>query len=238
MAEQAQARMLSAAFPTPPPYYKHFTKQNVTKVRQIRKEAATNSDQVDVGSLPADLRYLIPPEPPADGRYESFGAQHDLAQPAQSLAQAGIQELFPADAAHLDPTPHLQTLTRAVLLNFLELVGTLSVNPTQGPEKVEHLQTLFYNLHDLINRYRPHQARESLIMTMEDQLDKIKAQVKSVNSAKDRMEQVLSDIRVQATSETANTPAKQEKLSASETAQPTDTIQKAMYDALEFDLDD
>ncbi|CAD0046898.1 unnamed protein product [Aureobasidium pullulans] len=207
MAEQAQARMLSAAFPTPPPYYKHFTKQNVTKVRQIRKEAATNSDQVDVGSLPADLRYLIPPEPPADGRYKSFGAQHD-------------------------------TLTRAVLLNFLELVGTLSVNPTQGPEKVEHLQTLFYNLHDLINRYRPHQARESLIMTMEDQLDKIKAQVKSVNSAKDRMEQVLSDIRVQATSETANTPAKQEKPSASETAQPTDTIQKAMYDALEFDLDD
>ncbi|THX13154.1 mediator of RNA polymerase II transcription subunit 7 [Aureobasidium pullulans] len=247
MAEQAQARMLSAAFPTPPPYYKHFTKQNVTKVRQIRKEAATNSDQVDVGSLPADLRYLIPPEPPADGRYKSFGAQHDgaradegsqLAQPAQSLAQAGIQELFPADAAHLDPTPHLQTLTRAVLLNFLELVGTLSVNPTQGPEKVEHLQTLFYNLHDLINRYRPHQARESLIMTMEDQLDKIKAQVKSVNSAKDRMEQVLSDIRVQATSETANTPAKQEQPPASETAQPTDTIQKAMYDALEFDLDD
>lgn len=161
-----------------------------------------------------------------------------MAQPAQSLAQAGIQELFPADAAHLDPTPHLQTLTRAVLLNFLELVGTLSVNPTQGPEKVEHLQTLFYNLHDLINRYRPHQARESLIMTMEDQLDKIKAQVKSVNSAKDRMEQVLSDIRVQATSETANTPAKQEKPPASETAQPTDTIQKAMYDALEFDLDD
>ena len=78
MADQAQARMLSAAFPTPPPYYKHFTKQNVTKVRQIRKEAATNTNQVDVESLPAELRYLIPPEPPADGRYKSFGAQHDV----------------------------------------------------------------------------------------------------------------------------------------------------------------
>ena len=78
MADQAQARMLSAAFPTPPPYYKHFTKQNVTKVRQIRKEAATNANQVDVESLPAELRYLIPPEPPADGRYKSFGAQHDV----------------------------------------------------------------------------------------------------------------------------------------------------------------
>lgn len=80
MAEQTQqARMLSAAFPTPPPYYKHFTKQNVTKVRQIRKEAASNNDgQVDVSSLPQELRYLVPPEPPADGRYKSFGAQHDV----------------------------------------------------------------------------------------------------------------------------------------------------------------
>jgi hypothetical protein len=78
MADQAQARMLSAAFPTPPPYYKHFTKPNVTKVRQIRKEAATNTNQVDVESLPAELRYLIPPEPPVDGRYKSFGAQHDV----------------------------------------------------------------------------------------------------------------------------------------------------------------
>ncbi|KAH0341188.1 MED7-domain-containing protein, partial [Aureobasidium melanogenum] len=238
MADQAQARMLSAAFPTPPPYYKHFTKQNVTKVRQIRKEAATNTNQVDVESLPAELRYLIPPEPPADGRYKSFGAQHDLAQPAQSLAQAGIQELYPADAAHLDPTPHLQTLTRAVLLNFLELVGTLSVNPTQGPEKVEHLQTLFYNLHDLINRYRPHQARESLIMTMEDQLDKIKTQIKGVNAAKDRMQQVLGDIRSNAISDSIETPTKQEKPAEAEAFRTTDSIHKAMYEAMEHDLDD
>ncbi|KAI5272114.1 mediator of RNA polymerase II transcription subunit 7 [Aureobasidium subglaciale] len=237
MAEQAQVRMLSAAFPTPPPYYKHFTKQNVTKVRQIRKEAATNSDQVDVDSLPTELRYLIPPEPPADGRYKSFGAQYDVGK--QSLAQAGIQELYPADVVHLDPTPHLQTLTRAVLMNFLELVGTLSVNPTQGPEKVEHLQTLFFNIHDLINRYRPHQARESLIMTMEDQLDKIKAQIKSVNSAKDRMQQVLSDIRLQAATEnTINTPIKEEKPVAEDTTGASDSIQKAMYDALDQDLDD
>jgi mediator of RNA polymerase II transcription subunit 7 len=161
-----------------------------------------------------------------------------LAQPAQSLAQAGIQELYPADVAHLDPTPHLQTLTRAVLLNFLELVGTLSVNPTQGPEKVEHLQTLFYNLHDLINRYRPHQARESLIMTMEDQLDKIRAQIKGVNSAKDRMQQVLGDIRSQATNENLDTPTKKEKSSDSEVPRPTDSIHTSMYEALDQDLDD
>lgn len=79
MAEEAQPRMLSAVFPAPPPYYKHFTKQNVTKVRQIRKEAATNGDQVDVSSLPPELRYLIPPEPPADGRVKNnFGSVLDV----------------------------------------------------------------------------------------------------------------------------------------------------------------
>jgi mediator of RNA polymerase II transcription subunit 7 len=130
-------------------------------------------------------------------------------------------------------------LTRAVLLNFLELVGTLSVNPTQGPEKVEHLQTLFYNLHDLINRYRPHQARESLIMTMEDQLDKIKAQIKGVNSAKDRMQQVLGDIRIQATNENLDTPTtKQEKPSDTEIPRPNNSIDKSMYDTLDQELDD
>ena len=89
MAEQSQARQLSTAFPTPPPFYKHFTKQNVVKVRELRKEAAKNrngeaedesqaADAMDVLSLPPELRYLVPPEPPTDGRYKSFGADYDV----------------------------------------------------------------------------------------------------------------------------------------------------------------
>lgn len=146
--------------------------------------------------------------------------------------------MYPADSVHLDPTPHLQSLTRAVLLNFLELIGTLSVDPSHGKDKVEHIQTLFLNLHDLINRYRPHQARESLIMTMEDQLDKIRAQVKSVNQARDRMQKVLDDIRAQGATEDTGTPSKQDQIQASKDTQPTDNLQTAMYTALEHDLDD
>jgi mediator of RNA polymerase II transcription subunit 7 len=87
MAEQAQARMLSAAFPTPPPFYKHFTKQNVSKLRELRKEAAKNNSEeqdesnrseVDVLSLPSELQFLVPPEPPATGRSRSFGAELDV----------------------------------------------------------------------------------------------------------------------------------------------------------------
>ena len=88
MAEQTQPRALSAAFPTPPPFYKHFTAENVARVKQLRKEqsqsnggsdqSAQDSTKLDVLALPAELRSLIPPEPPADGRYKSFGIQHDV----------------------------------------------------------------------------------------------------------------------------------------------------------------
>lgn len=87
MAEQSQARMLSAAFPTPPPYHKHFTKENVSQLRQIRKDIAANrtggddsteQSGLDVIALPTELRFLVPPEPPADGRYKSFGADYDV----------------------------------------------------------------------------------------------------------------------------------------------------------------
>lgn len=87
MDEQTQARGPTAPFPEPPPFYKHFTKQNVSKLRELRKEAAKNrtegTDEPEQGdihvlSLPAELRFLVPPEPPSDGRYRSFGALHDV----------------------------------------------------------------------------------------------------------------------------------------------------------------
>lgn len=122
-----------------------------------------------------------------------------LAQPSQSLESAGIQQLYPAEAAdseQFDPTAHLITLTRAVLCKYLELVGTMSVNPTQGTECVEDLQTMFYNINDLINRYRPHQARESLILMMEDQIEKIKAENAKIKQVKDeKLATMLADMK-------------------------------------------
>ncbi|GAB7349386.1 hypothetical protein MBLNU459_g8510t1 [Dothideomycetes sp. NU459] len=250
MAEQSQARMLSAAFPTPPPYYKHFTKDNVSRLRQIRKEVAASSQTdpeqgaeapaLDVLALPAELRYLVPPEPPADGRYKSFGADYDLAQPAQSLSAAGIPELYPADATdsdQFDPTSYLQSLTRSILLNYLELVGILSVNPTQGPEKVEHLQHLFYNVHDLINRYRPHQARESLILSMEEQVSKIRADVVRVSEVKQKMSALLKGVEQLGNVSAAQTDAANGTAGVRETpAKEAQHTQSDVWNVLEKEL--
>ncbi|KAG8628939.1 hypothetical protein KVT40_002804 [Elsinoe batatas] len=198
MADQGQAPPIAAPFPNPPPYWKHFTKQNLSRLREHEKsQSMVNGDGVTIDStpLPEDLRYLVPPEPPADEKYKSFGVQLDLNQPDISLAAAGITQIYPYSPASTDPTSKLIALSRAIILNYLELVGIISNNPEESAEKIEDLQTLFYNAHDLINQYRPHQARESLILMMEEQLARAKADIQAVQDSKEKLGEALKGIR-------------------------------------------
>ena len=47
------------------------------------------------------------------------------------------------------------------------------------------------NAHYLINEYRPHQARESLILLMEEQVRRGREEVRGVREARERVEGVL-----------------------------------------------
>ena len=87
---------------------------------------------------------------------------------------------------HLDRAFQLKRLSKSLLLNFLELLGIMSVDPEQALQKIEALRTLFINFHHVLNEYRPHQARESLIALMQDRLDKTRAETQAVRAAVDR----------------------------------------------------
>lgn len=114
----------------------------------------------------------------------------------------GIPQLYP------DPIPlaadesqwtherarYLKQLARSILLSFIELMGILSVNPNLYEVKVEHLRRLFENALHLINEYRPHQARESLIMMMERQIQKKKDEIDKVKSMKEKVGTMLTDL--------------------------------------------
>jgi mediator of RNA polymerase II transcription subunit 7 len=199
MADKPQTK---ANFPIPPPFYKHFTKDNIARLRQIRKEKAESqvtddavnptleqSQELDTSALPTDLRYLDPPPPPADGKWRTFGAQHDLHAPDPSLEDAGIEALFPADpSVKLNPQPYLLSLARSLLTTFLALTGTLSEDPTQYLDRVTDLKTIVTNMHDLINQYRPHQARETLILMLEERIEKLRGEVRAISEAGEKME--------------------------------------------------
>jgi mediator of RNA polymerase II transcription subunit 7 len=91
MAEQQPSNALAAAFPSPPPFYQHFTSENLDRIAALRafkhtegsdsalvlqstgSESLTPKAAIRLFDLPPELRFLQPPEPPAQGIFRSFG---------------------------------------------------------------------------------------------------------------------------------------------------------------------
>jgi len=206
--EEQQPNTLAAAFPAPPPFWQNFTPENlnrITELRSAQSQAPVTSDPatelpIRLLDLPPELRCLQPPEPPAEGIYRCFGDLYNMNDPLPSLEEQGIQQLYTPPATptgsgkHADRALILKRIAKSLLLNFLELVGIMSVNPEQYAEKIQDLRTLFINFHHLLNEYRPHQARESLILMMQDQLERSRAETQGVQEMKEKVEGILEGL--------------------------------------------
>lgn len=85
MADANQQRAVTAAFAPPPPLWKHFTRENLDKLEQIKIEASSKGEdgrpnrnkewtpsELRALDLPPELRFLVPPEIPT-GQYSVFG---------------------------------------------------------------------------------------------------------------------------------------------------------------------
>jgi mediator of RNA polymerase II transcription subunit 7 len=60
---------------------------------------------------------------------------------------------------------------------------------------LEDLRNLFINAHHLLNLYRPHQARESLVLMMEEQLDRTREEIEKIDRTKELIENLLERLR-------------------------------------------
>lgn len=65
----------------------------------------------------------------------------------------------------------------------------------QGDGKLKDIKTHFVNIHHLLNQYRPHEERESLIMLMEEQVEKAKAETEGIYAMKMKVEDVLDGLK-------------------------------------------
>lgn len=117
-----------------------------------------------------------------------------------SLEESGIQRLEPSTNGGTPADPNreralnLKRLVKSVLLNFLEFVGVAGTDPDGTPEKADDIETIFINIHHACNEYRPHQAKEKLIQTMQTRLDQIRNETAAVNAVTDKAKRVLEGL--------------------------------------------
>lgn len=143
MAEEDDSQnAVSSTFPPPPPFWKDFTPDNVARIADLKHEEAERQGTEDPNAirltgLPQNLRNLQPPLEPADGAWRVFGSSYTLVDELPGLEGTGIRKLFPdleerdQDGKHFDRATILKRLAKSLLLNFLELAGIFSINPTE-----------------------------------------------------------------------------------------------------------
>ena len=195
MAEEGQQAAISSAFPAPPPFYKSFTASNLDRFRehlesigQLTSASFSPTDPTtgsipDSASLPADLQNLIPPSIPTQGTYSTFGTTHTVGPAASEAPPPPTQA-------------HLLDIIRQILLKFLHITHILAIDPSMKfySPAWDQLDALFKEMHDGINAWRPHQARESLIAMMEDQIKNIRSESERVRESVGRAKEVVEGV--------------------------------------------
>lgn len=114
----AAASAISSAFPAPPPFYKSFTPTNIALLTARQSSGASHPPSESFFStvegeeavVVGDLAHLVPPLPPQDGKYRSFGVLHDVRVLIPSCALLAYIILTPPRASRSPlkrkPPPH------------------------------------------------------------------------------------------------------------------------------------
>jgi len=148
MADSGGGDETQLSFPLPPTfYYKQYTDINV------KNDSAPKPPKVPVGE------------------YSMFGhairTDDEIIQP---LENQGIKRLYSTET-NFDHISEMKKLNHSILVNYLALLDIMIEAPesVERLKKIEEIKILFINLHHLINKFRPHQARETLRMMLHRQ---------------------------------------------------------------------
>lgn len=185
--------IISSLYPPPPPYVKFFTDENINKLDQWKAEQGElqSLDSSSPPPPPGVLRFLIPPKPPAGSHYRGYGNIWSFDDKLPSLKDTNWQQLYKDNDELITSETKIQELHKlmdSLLLNFLELIGIMSIDPQQFEPKVRQISLILININHLLNTYRPHQSRESLIMLLRKQIDNKQMEI-------DTMDKTIEEIK-------------------------------------------
>ncbi|KIH88752.1 mediator of RNA polymerase II transcription subunit 7 [Sporothrix brasiliensis 5110] len=204
MASQEDPSGAVAPYPQPPSYlWSQFTEENEAAIQELREtHAAATGEKTTAATIvpdvPEALAALQPPEPPPNGRWRVFGQMYTLNNQLPSLEEQGVARLGAAiptasaeKDAHASKVFELKKLAKSLLLNFLELAGILAIHPADAADKLADLQTIFFNMHQHINEWRPHQTREALISMLQAQLERTRNETRALHEVTDSVRKTL-----------------------------------------------
>ncbi|KAJ2014135.1 Mediator of RNA polymerase II transcription subunit 7 [Coemansia sp. S85] len=162
MPDQSQSagQQLDASYPAPPDYYVQFTDANVARLASTDTDAALDDPE---------LKFLVPPVPPLSGSYSGFGRLWQVQDRLPTLAEQNIPQLY--SEGPIDRITELKRLNHSILFEFLDLVDVLIKDPSQFSARTERIRDILVNAHHLINEYRSHQAKETLKLMLQQQID-------------------------------------------------------------------
>lgn len=121
-----QTQQIDSLFPNPPPFYEHFTTENLEALKSHPPGTP----------LPPELKYLVPPPPPTKS-YREFGANWSIPDVLLPLKEMGVTQLYPDDidkegSGGKGRALELKRLAKSGLIAYLELVGLLGWSPTEA----------------------------------------------------------------------------------------------------------
>ncbi|RLN64018.1 hypothetical protein BBJ29_002396 [Phytophthora kernoviae] len=147
--EEAEAPEIVSEFPAPPKFFVLY------------------ADGVASGPSPPE---------PMEPTYHMFGSPYSTQDVVPDLLPQPDKKLYaPAedaegDASVVDYKAQMKKINLSLLANFVELVDVLIKKPAMFNEKLDDVELLFLNMHNLINAFRPHQARETVIQMLKTQV--------------------------------------------------------------------
>ncbi|RWS28181.1 mediator of RNA polymerase II transcription subunit 7-like protein [Leptotrombidium deliense] len=161
---------IQSSYPLPPSqYYSNYTDENVLR-----------------------NRVLEPPRPLSEVNYSMFGVtmtnDDTIIRP---LETQGIKRLYPRDYDH---KRELKKMNISILVNFLDLIDVLVKCPDtmKREEKCADIAMLFVQMHHLINELRPHQARETIRVTLQYQKKFRGDIIMRLNKQIDRVNEIIA----------------------------------------------
>ena len=106
------------------------------------------------------------------------------------LESQGIKRLYAKDSDH---KKELKKMNASILINFLDLIDVLVKCPdtSKREEKCSDIAMLFVQMHHLINELRPHQARETIRVTLQCQKRQRIEIIKKLNKQIERVNELI-----------------------------------------------